>query len=100
MAGVALRVIGARLVSLSALQWQSRNPPNLIYRNSCISGHPITSRATPETVGGRTEAIGVWLVSFREGLVSSLAAIYCKRELESVHCVLLKKFISLLKIQG
>jgi hypothetical protein len=34
----------------------------------------VTSKATPATIGGCTEAVGVQLLSFGEQLVSSLAA--------------------------
>jgi hypothetical protein len=67
--GLALGVIGARLISLSlnsSGKW--RKLPVLIWWNSRTTSRRIKASATPPTIGQR-------LVSIRERLVSTLAII-------------------------
>ncbi len=62
--GVALGVIGVRLVShLLHPGGNRRNPLNFTFLNSCTTRHTLPSRATPATNGGYTMTVGMRLVS-------------------------------------
>jgi hypothetical protein len=62
--GVALGVIGVRLVShLLHHSGNRRNPSNFTFLNSCATRHTLPFNTTPATNGGCAKTVGMRLVS-------------------------------------